>query len=119
MAITKRIDKGYLWCPQVDQLCDLTQTRNKMEQRHTVVVHRFKVGEVDDPDLYAAQPIYDWEQSEIGKWVKSHAAETPIWHRQKHDFLLWGYEYIITAKLIGKDFTFWMLKYGKLIDTAS
>ena len=34
------------------------------ERIYTVIVHRFKIGDVEDPVLYAAQPLYDFEKSE-------------------------------------------------------
>ena len=46
-----------------------------------VAVHSFTMGDVEDPDLYAAQPIHEWQQSEQGQWVMEHAVETPFWHR--------------------------------------
>jgi hypothetical protein len=49
---------------------------------HRVQVHEFKMGDVEDPDLYAAQPLYDWQTSEMGEWVMSRAVDTPEWHRQ-------------------------------------
>ena len=44
---------------------------------HKVVVHRFKLSDVDDPDLYAAEPIYKWEKSEPGQFVMKHAIDKP------------------------------------------
>jgi hypothetical protein len=38
-----------------------------------VVVHNFPMGDVEDPDLYAASPLYEWQQSEAGAWVMAHA----------------------------------------------
>jgi hypothetical protein len=46
-----------------------------------VKVHEFNMGDVEDPDLYAAQPLYEWQQSEQGKWIMEHAVEPPFWHR--------------------------------------
>lgn len=78
---------------------------------HKVLVHSFTMGDVDDPDLYAAQPLCDWEKSEEGRWVMAHAIESPIWHRI-HDYQIMGYRYGITAKLRGRDYTFWAMKWG-------
>jgi RNase P protein component len=47
----------------------------------------------------------------------SRAVDTPEWHRQNHQFLLWGYEYIVVAKLKDVDYTFWQLKWGLTVDT--
>ena len=80
-----------------------------------VVVYRFTMGDVEDPDLYAAEPLLKWQESEMGQWVMSHAVEQPVWHRQA-DMLNFGYKYAITAKLQGKDLTYFYLKWKDLID---
>ena len=79
-----------------------------------VVVHRFNLSDVDDPDLYAAEPLYEWQQSEIGKWVIEHAVDQPTWNRWV-DPGTYGYKYIITAELTDKDYTYWCLKWGNNI----
>lgn len=76
-----------------------------------VVVHIFDLSDVEDPDLYAAQPLWEWQQSESGKWVMEHSVDVPVWHRML-DSLMYGYRYKITAKLTDKDYTFWTLKWG-------
>ena len=76
-----------------------------------ITVHRFTLGDVDDPDIYAAQPIYDWEQSEEGQWVMANAVETPSWHRCV-DQVSYGYRYEIRANLKDEDVTFFKLKWA-------
>lgn len=76
-----------------------------------VVVHKFRMGDVDDPDLYAAEPLMEWQNSEMGKWVMERAVDTPEWHRHA-DYSTYGHQYAITAKLKAKDYTFWELKWG-------
>lgn len=85
---------------------------NRVHEIYTVVVHRFRMGDVDDPDLYAAQPMWDWQESEIGKWVMERAVDTPEWHRHA-DPMTFGYQYAIVAKLKDIDYTFWALKWGQ------
>lgn len=77
---------------------------------HKVVVHKFSVGDVEDPDLYAAEPIYNWEQSEAGQFVMSKSLETPIWIRQK-DYQCFSLQYAIVAKLYEADLTYFLLKF--------
>jgi hypothetical protein len=77
-----------------------------------VVVHSFTMGDVEDPDLYAAQPIMEWQQSEIGQWVMEHAVETPFWHRHVDPYT-YGYKYYIIARLGEQDQTYWALKWQK------
>jgi hypothetical protein len=77
-----------------------------------VVVHSFNMGDVEDPDLYAAQPIMDWQNSEAGQWVMEHAIETPFWHRHVNPYTF-GYTYYIVARLSEQDQTYWTLKWRK------
>ena len=88
---------------------------DKVHQIHKVIVHRFQMGDVEDPDLYAAQPLCEWQDSEMGKWIMERSVETPMWHRQ-HDNLNYGYQYAIEAWLKGADYSFWVLKWGSEVD---
>lgn len=74
------------------------------------VVHTIRMGDVEDPDLFVAEPIYKWQQTEAGKWVMEHSIETPMWHREA-DPLTFGYVYAIRAFFTEKDLMFWKLKY--------
>jgi hypothetical protein len=80
-----------------------------VEETRTIVVHEFSMGDVEDPDLYAAEPLLKWENSEIGQWVMDNAVETPSWYRVP-DMMQWGYRYEIRAKLSGARLTEWMLR---------
>ena len=82
---------------------------------HTVVVHRFQMGDVEDPDLYAAEPLWEWQSSEMGAWVMARAVDTPEWHRMA-DVASYVYKYAVVAKLKDVDYTFWVLKWGNDID---
>ena len=84
---------------------------DRVEECKTVVVHSFTMGDVEDPDLYAAEPMIQWEQSEQGQWVMRNAADTPTWHRMA-DPATYGYKYQIRAKLMGPALTEWLLKFG-------
>jgi hypothetical protein len=75
-----------------------------------VVVHTITMGDVEDPDLYVADPIYKWQQTDQGKWVMEKSVETPKWYRSI-DPHYWGYKYHIHAYLTPEDHTFWKLKY--------
>lgn len=85
---------------------------DRVEEVKTVVVHEFQMGDVEDPDLHAAQPLYEWEHSERGQWVMKNSCDTPTWHRSA-DPITYGYRYRITAKLTGPALTEWLLRYGK------
>jgi hypothetical protein len=87
---------------------------DKVYEIHDVVVHTFRMGDVEDPDLYAGEPLWQWQQSEIGKWVMQRSMDTPVWHRIG-DPMNYGYVYRITAKLKGPDYTYWVLKYADTV----
>ena len=76
----------------------------------TQVVHTIRMGDVEDPDLMVAQPIYEWQQTEQGKWIMENSNPTPSWHRN-HDLYSYGHIYQIRAYLTHKQLTFWKLKY--------
>ena len=63
------------------------------------VLHTFTMGDVEDPEIYVAAPIYEWQQTEIGKWCMAHA-EDPTYHISPDDF---SYGYIVTVKGTLKD----------------
>lgn len=108
---------GYLGLTPVKRLNQYMLINDRVEEIHNVVVYRFKMGDVEDPILYAAQPLLDWEKSEIGQWVLTHAMESPMWHRQE-DPLQWGHQFAITAKLKGKDYTYWQLKFADQVKST-
>lgn len=84
---------------------------DRVEEVKTIVVHEFLMGDVEDPDLYAAQPLCEWEKSERGQWVMKNACDTPTWYRMA-DPATYGYKYQIRAKLMGPALTEWLLRYG-------
>ena len=76
-----------------------------------LTVHGFTVGDVEDPEIYAAGPIIDWQKSEQGKWVMSHAIEKPSYY-QYLDYNVYGYKYVIKAVLNDEDAMLYRLKWG-------
>ncbi len=85
---------------------------DRVEEVREVVVHTFTMGDVDDPDLYAAEPLWKWQQSEAGQWVMVHAVETPSWYRIP-DVMQYGYRFEIRAKLTGARLTEYLLRHRK------
>jgi hypothetical protein len=74
------------------------------------IVHKITMGDVEDPDLYVAQPIWEWQQTEAGQWVMENAVDTPMWHRSV-DHMSYGHVYSIHAKLKDIDYTYFKLKF--------
>ena len=76
-----------------------------------VCVHTFTVGDVEDPEIYAAQLIWEWQESEAGRWVLENAVNKP-YYIQSMDYNSWGHKYKIMARLSEQDQTYWSLKWG-------
>jgi hypothetical protein len=118
MAITKTKGyqfepaRGYLGIKPTKDTYRYMQIGDRIEEVREVVVHEFTMGDVEDPDLYAAEPLWQWQQSEEGQWIMIHAVETPSWHRIP-DQLQYGYRFQVRAKLSGARLTEYMLRYSK------
>ena len=70
----------------------------KMKEEHEAVevdVFEINMGDVEDPDLMIAAPIYEWQQTESGKWIMENSNPVPSWHRN-HD--MYNYGHIYSAK---------------------
>lgn len=115
MSITTATNRGYMSKPKDIETHDVMVFGDRAYKIHTVVVHRFRMGDVEDPDLYAAQPLWEWQASEMGKWVMERAVDTPEWHRQM-DAMQYHMQYAVVAKLKDVDYTFWTLKWGNDVD---
>jgi hypothetical protein len=90
-----------------------TSNTSVVEEIHKVTVYTFSVGDVEDPDIYAAEPIWKWQQSDAGKFVMEHAVETPSYHQQL-DYYTYGYRYAIVAELEAKKLSEFYLRWGKI-----
>jgi hypothetical protein len=76
-----------------------------------VCVHEIRMGDVEDPDIMVADPIWKWQQSDAGKFIMEHAVEKPYWTRSM-DYASWGHKYRIMARLSEQNELFWTLKWG-------
>jgi len=76
----------------------------------TEVVHTIRMGDVEDPDLMIAQPIWEWQQTDAGKWIMENSNPAPSWHRHT-DFNAYGHIYQIRAYLTHKQLTYYKLKF--------
>jgi hypothetical protein len=74
------------------------------------LVHVIKMGDVEDPDLFVAEPIWKWQQTDAGKWVMDNAIDKPTWYRQV-DHTTFGHIYQIKAELTPEQITYYELKF--------
>ena len=73
--------------------------------------HTFRMGDVEDPEIYAAQPIWEWQQTEQGQWVLSHCIDPK--YAVEPDNMSWGYRVRLYGEVDDTDATFFQLKWGK------
>jgi len=88
---------------------------NKPVRFRDVCVHEIRMGDVEDPDIYVAAPIWEWQQTDAGKFVMEHAVGKPYW-TQRRDHSSYHLLYHIVARLSEQNETFWRLKY---VDTKN
>jgi len=106
MGITQDHTKPTHWQPSQTKWVD-----GKWISFRDVIVHTIRMGDVEDPDLFVAQPIYEWQESDAGKFVMEHAVEKPYWHRTT-DYASYGHRYDIVARLSEQNECFWRLKWA-------
>ena len=83
-----------------------------VQEIHKVTVHSFSVGDVEDPEIYAAEPIWKWQQTDAGKFIMENAIDTPSYHQQL-DYNSYGYRYAIVAELEKKKLAEFYLRFDK------
>jgi hypothetical protein len=91
------------WQPEYTKIID-----GKAVRFRDVCVHEIKMGDVEDPDLFVADPIWRWQQTPQGKFIMENAVEQPYWtsHMDYHSY---GHIYRIMARLSEQNETFWRL----------
>ena len=76
-----------------------------------ILVHKIPMGDVEDPELYAAAPILEWEKSSKGRWLHEHS-------KQQMEYIVrpnqqtYGWDVIIFAWLEEQDLTYYKLKWS-------
>ena len=40
-----------------------------------IVFHTFGIGDPDDPEIYAAQPLYEFMKTTKGQWIKKNCLD--------------------------------------------
>jgi hypothetical protein len=77
-----------------------------------ITFHEFSMGDVDDVDIYVAEPIYQWQHTEQGRWVMAHAQD--LTYHTSADPDTFGYRVSIRGRINkGPELTAYLLKYGK------
>jgi hypothetical protein len=76
-----------------------------------VVLHEFHMGDVEDLEVYVAEPIYEWQQTEYGKWCMENAYDIHWEHHMSPSAL--GYRIVILGNLDTKNKLFWQIQRGE------
>ena len=79
-----------------------------MNAKSHVVVYEFEMGDVADPEVYLAEPVWEWQQTPEGKQAMKYADGNLYYHinPSKHGF---GYTITITGEVEGKYETLYRL----------
>lgn len=76
-----------------------------------IVLKTISVGDVEDPDLYVAQPIWEWQQTEQGSWCMAHG-QNLMFHRNI-DYAAFANKYTITGEFTDEDHLYFVLRWGE------
>jgi len=70
------------------------------------------MGDVEDVDVYAAQPIYEWQQTDQGQWVMENANDLKYY--TSSDPVTFGYRVTIRGHIAeGPLLTEYFLRYHR------
>ena len=72
--------------------------------------HSFHIGDVEDPELYASFPLYEFMQTPKGKWIKEHCGDPKF--RTTVDQGMWGYQVQVYGAVEDKLATEYFLRWG-------
>jgi hypothetical protein len=75
-----------------------------------MILYSFKMGDCEDPYLYASFPISEWQQTELGKWVMENSMDAPSYTIDPDPVTL-GYRVTIMGRLTPEAETYFTLKY--------
>ena len=100
--------------PEINAKRVMTKYReynNEVYERR--MVYKIELGDVEDPEIYAAQPLLDWQASDHGQWVMAHGLD-PTYHMQA-DYMNYGYVIKVTAYITPKRWTEYCLRFDKYV----
>ena len=75
------------------------------------LVKEIRMGDVEDPYLYAAFPIHEWEKSDEYNWIKEQIGGKEMVFFCDSDPTTYGFKIRIYAPLEGEALTYYNLKY--------
>lgn len=75
-----------------------------------ITFHEFNVGDVEDLEVYASYPIYEWQKTEKGAWVQERCNDL-TWHSKVSEPYSWTV--CIRGSLTDRDATEYYLRFPK------
>ena len=106
MAMTHNAPtKSTHWRPEQVEIID-----GRAVRFNDVCVHEFLLSDVEDTEIYMAEPISNWQNSESGQWIIAHAVKPPYWIKNI-DAASYMYQVRIMARLSEQNQTFFKLKF--------
>ena len=80
-----------------------------MKNGRGTLVKEIRMGDVEDPYLYAAFPISEWEKTDEARWLKTQCDDLVFYCDT--DPYNYGFRIRIYAPLTGEALTYYNLKY--------
>jgi hypothetical protein len=80
-----------------------------------VIVHEIEMGDVEDPEIYAAEPILKFEASEKGRWLMANSYKQMEYTIRPNE-RTYGWKIMLWSYLNDQDLTFYTLKWGEAED---
>jgi len=87
----------------------MPKTILKINNLPKITFHSFHLGDVEDPEIYAAQPMYQWMQTPAGKWAKENAHD--MYYSIVPDPNVFGYKVCIRGTLSDQNLAWYLLKH--------
>lgn len=76
-----------------------------------LVVHTFSMSDVEDPEIYAAEPILAFEKTEKGQWLVENSYKQ-LTYNIVADPSTFAHKVVIHAWLRERELTFYKLKWS-------
>jgi hypothetical protein len=76
-----------------------------------ITFHTFSMGDVEDPELYAAMPLGEFMSTEKGQWIRNNCLDPQYIIRP--DVNTFGVQVIVYGEVEDKSATEYLLKWGK------
>lgn len=99
------------WSPMIKNLLEPTNGKvaHLMQNVTYVEVCNFRMGDVEDPELYASIPLGEWLTTEKGKWVKQHSSD--MVYAIMVDVEYYGYRCVVRAAFDDNALDLYILKW--------